>query len=275
MRIVAPEDSFKIEERVSPLKFLYHDWFGFRCSVNTASLYSDNGNKTHEFTYKDCYLTLSKNILSLKDHKGFIWKVKIQFFELKEGEKASVITFIDQYDQKFSLKSAKWKGFPVSIFEFSPFGTRSVTLTLNSTAFHEKVFGYFRTNGKKLKPNSKEVLLSALDGAENVLNNDSFSLVRIHFENEIKKDADKILNWIEEYNSSPLSWIYSKTSNISGDMVESGKYHIYRNALNETGQKLLKLFDDSTDKLYEQGDIKKDYANSQKKNIREYIKGIG
>lgn len=58
-------------------------------------------------------------------------------------------------------------------------------------------------------------------------------------------------------------------------MVESGEYHIYRNALNDTGQKLLKLFDDSTDKLCEQGDIKKDYADSQKKNIREYIKGIG
>ncbi len=275
MRIVAPEDSFKIEERISLLKFLYHDWFGFRCPVNRATLYSDKGDKTHEFKYSDCYLTLSKNILSLKDHKGFIWKVKVRLLELKEGEKASVITFVDQYDQRFSLKTAKWEWIPVTIFEFSPFGTPSVTLTLNSTAFHEKVFRYFRTNAKNLKPNSKEVLLSALKEAEGILNNDSFSLIKIHFEKAIQKDSDKIFNWIKEYNSSPLSWIYSKTSNISGDMVESGEYHIYQNALNDTGQKLLKLFDDSTDKLCEQGDIKKDYADSQKKNIREYIKGIG
>lgn len=122
---------------------------------------------------------------------------------------------------------------------------------------------------------SKEVLISALDIAEKELNNDSFNLIRVYFEKAIKKEADKLLNWIQDSNSTPLSWIYSKTSNVSGDMVESGKYHMYRNALNETGQKLLKLFDDSTDKLCELGDIEKDYAKSQKENIREYIKGIG
>ena len=58
-------------------------------------------------------------------------------------------------------------------------------------------------------------------------------------------------------------------------MVESGNFHIYRNALNETGQQLLKLFDDSTNKLCELGEIEKDYAKRQKENIRENIKGLG
>lgn len=125
------------------------------------------------------------------------------------------------------------------------------------------------------KQTSKETLLLELDKAEKELHNDSFVLIKVYFEKAINKEADKLLNWIQDNNSTPLAWIYSKTSNVSGDMVESGKYHIYRNALNGTGQDLLKLFDDSTDKLCELGEIEKDYAKRQKENIREYIKGIG
>lgn len=125
------------------------------------------------------------------------------------------------------------------------------------------------------KQTSKEILLLELDKAEKELHNDSFALIKVHFEKAINKEADKLLNWILDNSSTPLAWIYSKTSNVSGDMVESGKYNIYRNTLNGTGQDLLKLFDDSTDKLCELGEIEKDYAKRQKENIREYIKGIG
>jgi len=271
MRIVTPEESIKEIENISILKFLYHDWFGFRCGVYSASKYSDDGEIEAKINYNNCFLTLSKNILSLKGDKGFIWKIKLYSFEIQESSQASMVRFKNQYEEEYSLKIENGN----SSFIFSPFGTPSIILQLNDTAFSKKVSKYFRRKNKKLKPTSKEVLLLALDEAEKELINDSFSLIRIHFEKAIKKDADKILNWIQEYNSNPLSWIYSKTSNISGNMVESGEYHIYRGALNENGQQLQRLFDDSTDKLYELGEIEKDYANNQKGNIREYIKGIG
>ena len=45
MRIVTPEESLKEIENISILKFLYHDWFGFRCRVCKAFIYSDKTEK--------------------------------------------------------------------------------------------------------------------------------------------------------------------------------------------------------------------------------------
>ena len=59
---------------------------------------------------------------------------------------------------------------------------------------------------KTKKQTSKEILLLALDKAEEELNNYSFDLIRVHFEKAIKGDADKILKWIQEYNSTPSAW---------------------------------------------------------------------
>ena len=76
-------------------------------------------------------------------------------------------------------------------------------------------------------------------------------------------------------NISPKRTAYSWINNDSGDILESGEYHIYRGTLNQTGDELLKIFDISTDELVKLGDMDKEKAYKQKENIRENIKSIG
>lgn len=123
-----------------------------------------------------------------------------------------------------------------------------------------------------------EAVLGVLD--ELVLEFKEYSI----FE-DVKKSAEKIIiqhnveikKVMAKNNISPRRTAYSWINNVSGDMLESGKYHIYRGVLNELtgGDDLLKIFDISTDKLVEVGDMDKDKAEQHKKNIRDCIRSLG
>ena len=104
MRITTPEKSIENIEEIPFLKFISHDFFGFRCEVLHASIYSRNRELEKKIEYHNCYLTLSKDIISLKNNKDYIWKVRVSFFEIKENNTISSITFINEYEEKFSLK---------------------------------------------------------------------------------------------------------------------------------------------------------------------------
>lgn len=105
----------------------------------------------------------------------------------------------------------------------------------------------------------------------------SFENVRKTVEEIIMKNKEKIREIMTRDNISPRRTVYSWINNVSGDMLESGQYHIYRGVLNPMGQgnELLKIFDISTDKLVEVGDMSKDKAEQHKKNIRNCISSIG
>lgn len=104
----------------------------------------------------------------------------------------------------------------------------------------------------------------------------------LFFEN-VRDQAERVIiknkNYIKEImlkdNISPKRTAYSWINNVSGDMLESGQYHIYRGVLNQTGNDLLRIFDISTDKLVEVGDMDKDKAKEHKQNIRSCINSVG
>jgi len=103
----------------------------------------------------------------------------------------------------------------------------------------------------------------------------SFKMVKKQAEKMVLANKGKLKEIIIKSNISPKRTAYSWINNVSGDMLESGEYHIYRGMLNQTGDELLKIFDISTDELVKLGDMDKEKAYKQKENIRENIKSIG
>lgn len=104
----------------------------------------------------------------------------------------------------------------------------------------------------------------------------SFDLVREQIEEMLRSNKEQFLNVVRE-GRDVRKFIYSTIANISGDMVESGQYHIYRGVLNPTGPggELLRIFDAAIDELVRMGDTDTTNAEKQKKAIRENIKSVG
>lgn len=115
-----------------------------------------------------------------------------------------------------------------------------------------------------------------LDKLEKEFNNPSFKIVR----ERIEKSALKSSKGLDNVMNSDInleSWVAGHIANISGDLVESGQYHMYRGVLNPMGpgENLLRLFDQCTDFNLEQGIIKKEFAEEQKKQVRLNMRGVG
>jgi hypothetical protein len=103
-----------------------------------------------------------------------------------------------------------------------------------------------------------------------------FDLVREHIEKGIQENTSQFLEVVSK-GRSVRKYVYSMIANISGDMVESGQYHLYRGVINPMGpgQNLLKIYDSAMDELVKLGDTNKENAETQKKAIRENIKTVG
>lgn|GEM_PF-1368539 len=134
-----------------------------------------------------------------------------------------------------------------------------------------------RDGVKKSKVKNSEVkeVMEILDEAEEKFGT-GFDLVREHIEKGINENTKQFLEVVGK-GRSVRKYVYSMIANISGDMVESGQYHIYRGVLNPIGpgQNLLNIFDSAMDELVNLGDTDKENAEAQKKAIRENIKGVG
>ena len=125
---------------------------------------------------------------------------------------------------------------------------------------------------------SKKVkaVLSALDELDLEFNKfEIFQDVRNQAKKRILKNSEHINKVTIEQNVKPIRAAYSWINNVSGDMLESGQYHIYRATLNPIGTQLLRIFDISTDKLLELGDMDNAKACKHKEAIRHNIKTIG
>jgi len=125
---------------------------------------------------------------------------------------------------------------------------------------------------------SKEVkaALGILDEASCTFNTPAFEMVKNQIEELILSRTQEFVQLVQK-GTSPRQWIYSIMANISGDLVESGRFHVYRGLLNPVGlgEDLLKLFDASVDELVRIDAIDQTKADKQKSAIRENIKDVG
>jgi hypothetical protein len=103
------------------------------------------------------------------------------------------------------------------------------------------------------------------------------------FYNDVKQQVGKILiknnrdftSIIKRDGIIPIRTAYSMINNVSGDMLETGRYHFYRGSLGSIGIQLLKMYDISTDKLIEYGEMDSKQATKHKEEMRKIIKSIG
>ena len=129
---------------------------------------------------------------------------------------------------------------------------------------------------KILAPKEIKAVLGVLDEASYTFNSVAFQLVRDNIEKMILAQPHKFVDVIQK-GMSPRQWVYTAITNIAGDLVESGNYHIYRGVLNPLGDgySLLKLFDASIDQLTQIGVLDAKDAKKQKAAIRDNIKSVG
>ena len=128
--------------------------------------------------------------------------------------------------------------------------------------------------------NEVKAILGILDEANHKFNSKTFEeVVRPKIEKSIISNPQKVKQVIKKI--PPREWTYGIIANISGDLLESGKYHIYRGVLASDfdgtghGKDLLKIFDKATDELVKIGNITNEFAEKQKSQLRENIKDVG
>lgn len=73
----------------------------------------------------------------------------------------------------------------------------------------------------------------------------------------------------------PNQWVFVTLINISGDMLESGTYHIYRGVLSPEGEELLKIYESAIDTYCTQGYLNLDSAEEQKDILKNNLKNMG
>lgn len=131
---------------------------------------------------------------------------------------------------------------------------------------------------KAFAPKEIKAAYGALDEAAYQFQNEAFQIIRKVIEKIIQSNQETIIKTIKESDGrTPREWIYSQIGNVAGDILESGRYHMYRGTLSPMGPgpDLLKIFDTSYDVLLQMNAINLDYANEQKQAIRQNIKEIG
>ena len=127
---------------------------------------------------------------------------------------------------------------------------------------------------KRFAPNEVKDALEILNEIGNQFDCEAFQIVGGILEDNFLADNNEVVALVKR-GVSPRMQVYNAITNLAGDMVESGQYHIYRGALNTMGQDLLRLFDLATNNLVQLGTIDIKFAKKQKTNLRKSIKSMG
>lgn len=135
------------------------------------------------------------------------------------------------------------------------------------------------TGGEIRKSFSKKEVKEALKVLEEENDKwdfDGFELVKNSVEKMILSNTKHFLDDIRK-GRSIRGYIYSIIANVSGDMAESGQYHIYRGVLSPMGpgRDLLNIFDSAIDELVILGEVDEETAQEQKRIIRKNMQDVG
>jgi len=118
--------------------------------------------------------------------------------------------------------------------------------------------------------------LGILEEASKEFGSGGFGLVKEYVEKLILSDTKQFLDVVRK-GRSVRKYVYSMIANTSGDLAESGHYHIYRGVLNPMGpgEDLLKIFDAAMDELVRLGDTDAENAKKEKVAVRKNIETMG
>ncbi|HLN29958.1 MAG TPA: hypothetical protein VK395_19610 [Gemmataceae bacterium] len=118
--------------------------------------------------------------------------------------------------------------------------------------------------------------LGVLDEAAHRYQHLQFQMIKEVIERFLlTRSADFIRVLNESGGRSPREWVYSQIWNMAGDMLESGRYHIYRGILDPMGENLLRIFDGATEQLIQMKAVDPEYAKEQKEILSTCIARMG
>jgi len=127
---------------------------------------------------------------------------------------------------------------------------------------------------KIFAPKMVRVTLNILEELGLEHNSAVFQIVRSQIEDAFLRDYHIVTS---EYKKgiSPRQQIYFAIANISGDYLESGRYHLYRGILNPNGEKLLQLFNKAMSELVKNGAVSDKEAKAHEADLRRAIETVG
>jgi len=123
-----------------------------------------------------------------------------------------------------------------------------------------------------------EMEMAFSDGDLDLGVQDAFEIVKCTVEKQVSTDPRRVERYIIDNTAkgiTPRIWVISCFCNLSGDLVESGNYHIYRGMLSLTGTGLLYIFKKTSEMLVELGSVDRDFANTQFLEICKNIARCG
>lgn len=107
-------------------------------------------------------------------------------------------------------------------------------------------------------------------------------IIRSKIEELIKRNFDKFTDAFDPIEGKAKEWTISQIVNISGDLLESGRYCVYRGVLSSDGENLWKFYSAGLDELLKldiqaaNGDkINQEWINNQKRILRKNISEVG
>lgn len=123
-------------------------------------------------------------------------------------------------------------------------------------------------------PAEVQQCLEELKILESKLDNTSFPLIKPQV-TKLIKDKEKTIYSIRESKMSPRYLVLLLISNVSGDSLATGQYHVYRGRLSMEGQELLKLFNYAISEMEKNGFQSKEETEKDRVWIREQINSVG
>ena len=140
---------------------------------------------------------------------------------------------------------------------------------------------------KRMAPKEVRDALGVLDEASRTFDNcfrsslgapvpEAFQLVRKQIEEALLAHPDAFVRIVQE-GVSPRERVYSLISDIAGNLLKSGQYHMCRGVLSPLGpgEGLLGLFDMAVDELVRIGAMDSGKAETEKAAIRKNIEEVG
>jgi hypothetical protein len=126
-------------------------------------------------------------------------------------------------------------------------------------------------------PKEIQIALNVLDELGYEFKSDAFTLVRNRLENTFLKDQRSFISELRKTGKTPRQQVFLAIANISGNFLESDRYHLYRGVLDPLGpaKDLLRLFDMAVDRLVQSGAENKEMAIAAKSGLRENLKQTG
>lgn len=132
----------------------------------------------------------------------------------------------------------------------------------------------FKLFKQKSLPIEVKETLDIIDDISKFYHGNSFLKIQEYMKKCILNETEAFVKNIQS-GTKPKQWVYVTLLNTSGDLLETGSYHIYRGILSPEGNELLKIYESAIDMYCTLGYLDLNSAEEQKETLKNNLKKIG